>query len=314
MADTTTLQVNLFDGTRRPVDPEIEPFIQVFDGDNPSKKLVDSFKKANRVVFPNLPFSHNFADNFRVTATANNHFDAGFVPVKMSKDQTRVLDLMLLPRDYEFRFSRSGWEQLSANRPEFYSLMKGGFADEASAKAAYDKLMNDQPPALAGLLNITAALSAIDLPDGGGTTALSYYEEVIWDQTANEAPQQDRFYAWAKEELIDKVVTAAHEGEFTPEPLAGWMHHGASRSYKQLRFGEANVQITFHENIPSPEGLVKVETDIDYYRNPVAHAILEVIPNHFTKGKTDPVMAFALRWMAGREQGLPDFDPLFDIV
>jgi hypothetical protein len=88
----------------------------------------------------------------------------------------------------------------------------------------------------------------------------------------------------------------------------------ASRSYKQLQFGEANVQITFHENIPGPEGLVKVETDIDYYKNAVAHAILEVIPNHFTKGKTNPVMAYALRWTAAKEQNLPEFDPLFTIV
>src|SRR2546421_8206394 len=98
MPDATTLIVNLFDGTRRPVDSEIEPHVQVFDGDSPSKKIGDSYKKGNSILFPELPFANNFADNFRIIASAKHHYDAGFVPVKMSKNQTRELNLMLIPK------------------------------------------------------------------------------------------------------------------------------------------------------------------------------------------------------------------------
>lgn len=41
---------------------------------------------------------------------------------------------------------------------------------------------------------------------------------------------------------------------------------------------------------------------MDYYKDPVAHALLEVIPNHF-QGPTDPVAAYVLRWIAGRHAG-----------
>ena len=132
----------------------------------------------------------------------------------------------------------------------------------------------------------------IRLPRDSGTTALSYFKQLIWDPVSPEAPRQDRFFAFATEDLVDQVVAAAEAGDFAAEPLPGSMHAGATRSYKQVQFGEANVQLTFHEDDPAPEGLVKVEPDIDYYKDPMAHALLEFIPNHFTKGQTNPVMVF----------------------
>ena len=312
MSDTTTLVVNLFDGRRESLDPDAEPHVQVFNGDSPSKRVGDAYKKANSFRFPDLEYSDNFIDNFRVIASADGYYDAGFVPVKMSRNQTQTIDLMLLPKHSSFNFTSAHWNQLPAKRGELYELIRGGL-DDATAQARYEHLMEQDQSSLAALLNITAALADIHLPIDSGTTALSYYRQLIWDNEMNEAPTQDRFYAWADNALIDRVVEAAHQGHFTPEHLAGWMHHGASRSYKQNQFAEANVQITFHENLPSPEGLVKVETDIDYYKNPVAHALLEVIPNHFTKGKTNPVQAYALRWIAARTQKLPEFGPLYTI-
>lgn len=314
MADTTKLTVNLFDGTRRPIDPSTEVLVQVFDGDNPSKKIGDSYKKANSVLFPDLPFSDNFADNFRVTAAAKHHYDAGFVPLKMSKDQTRVLNLMLLPKSYEFDFSEADWDALAGKRPELFNFLRGGAADEATAKTRYVQLMTQHAPACAALLNITTALGDIRLPRDTGTTALSYFKQLIWDPASPEAPQQDRFFAYATRDLVGQVVAAAEQGDFAPELSPGSMHAGATRSYKQVQFGEANVQLTFHENDPAPDGLVKVEPDIDYYKDPVAHALLEFIPNHFTKGKTNPVMAYALRWIASQVQGIAEFDPLYVIV
>lgn len=131
------------------------------------------------------------------------------------------------------------------------------------------------------------------------------------------APAQDRFYAWADSALVDQVRRAARQGEFAPEANPGSFHAGATSSYKQIQFGEANVQLTFHENdTRTLDGVacVAVEPDIDYYKDVGAHALLEVLPNFITGGLTDPKVVYALRWIAGRHAGVPDFDPPYTIV
>ena len=59
---------------------------------------------------------------------------------------------------------------------------------------------------------------------------------------------------------------------------------------------------------------VRVESDVDYFRDIGAHAILEVLVNHVTHSITDPVQVYMLRWIAGKEAGLPEFDPLYRLV
>lgn len=56
-----------------------------------------------------------------------------------------------------------------------------------------------------------------------------------------------------------------------------------------------------------------VECDIDYYRDPGAHLLLEVAVNAFG-GITDPRAVYVLRWIAGRRAGTPEFDPLYTIA
>jgi hypothetical protein len=89
-------------------------------------------------------------------------------------------------------------------------------------------------------------------------------------------------------------------------------HPGATRSWKQVQFGEANVQLTFHEKQESTiDGVdrVVVEPDIDYYKDLLAHAIFEVITNAVTHSLTDPRQVYMLRWIAGRRAGVPNFEP-----
>jgi hypothetical protein len=38
-----------------------------------------------------------------------------------------------------------------------------------------------------------------------------------------------------------------------------------------------------------------------------------VVPNWIAHGKTDPSMAYCLRWMAARREHLPEFNPLFTV-
>jgi len=44
-------------------------------------------------------------------------------------------------------------------------------------------------------------------------------------------------------------------------------------------------------------------------RNLPAHFFLEVVPNKFTGGLTDPRLVYVLRWMAEKQAG-SDFNPL----
>jgi hypothetical protein len=54
---------------------------------------------------------------------------------------------------------------------------------------------------------------------------------------------------------------------------------------------------------------VVVEPDIDYYKDPLAHAIFEIMTNAVTHSLTDPRQVYMLRWIAGRRAGMPNFEP-----
>jgi len=58
---------------------------------------------------------------------------------------------------------------------------------------------------------------------------------------------------------------------------------------------------------------VVIEPDIDYYKDLLAHALLEVLPNKFTGGLTDPRAVYLLRWMAGQQAG-SNFNPLYTMT
>jgi hypothetical protein len=103
-------------------------------------------------------------------------------------------------------------------------------------------------------------------------------------------PAQDRFFAWCDPRLIDQVEIGAAAHQFAVENNPGLFHPASS--WKQIEFGEANVQLTFHEGDKQTIGDVEcimVEPDIDYFRDLGAHAIFEVIPNAITHSLTNPV-------------------------
>jgi hypothetical protein len=59
---------------------------------------------------------------------------------------------------------------------------------------------------------------------------------------------------------------------------------------------------------------IKVEPDIDYFKDLGAHTLLEVIPNSITHGLTDPKRVYVLRWIAGKHAGVPEFIPPYTIA
>jgi hypothetical protein len=307
---TCTLRVNLFSGARTPLPPGTEVLLTVRDGNQQTVALPNnSFVNDSSVRIDNLPFYNNFVDNYAVVASADGYQQAGFYPVTVNPANPAVVDIMLLKKDASFNFRNASWDLLNQNFPADTALLSAGAANAATAEDRYGQLMENRPQVLACYFNLVTAMAQIQLPD---KTPLDYIRQLIWDDTM----QQDRFFAWADPALIDEVAQAAAQGEFAPEVGTAIFHAGATRSWKQIQFGEANVQLTFHENNRQTiDGLncVMVEPDIDYYKDLGAHALLEVATNKLTSSLTDPRQVYVLRWIAGRHAGVTNFEPPYTL-
>jgi hypothetical protein len=301
--------VNVFDGTRNLYSDHAEILITARDGNQ--KVRHREFHRDPSVFFSGLPLFNNSGDDYAFLAAADDYRDAGFFPVKLAANVDRIIDLMLIPKSNTFNFAQAKWNILESARPVFKDLFANGATDDAAAATRYGDI-EEQGAVLACLLNITTAMQQINLPQ---KTAFDYLKRVIWDTSGDFAMRQDRFFAWADPALIDQIELAKHQTPKTFENATGILHPGATRSYKQVQFGEANVQLTFHENDRLDiDGVscVMVEPDIDYFKDPGAHFLLEVAVNAFGS-ITDPKAVYALRWIAGRRAGVPEFDPLYTI-
>ncbi|MDQ1472945.1 MAG: hypothetical protein QOJ99_4425 [Bryobacterales bacterium] len=254
-----------------------------------------------------LPFHNNFADNYSIVAFADGHEQAGFQPVAISPNAPGQLDLMLLPKDGNFHFAGARWTDILSKKSLLGQIF--GASLTGSASDAYAQLMEEHPDRLACLLNITTAMQQISLPQ---KSPLDYFRTF---DLAALAP--DRIFGYADATLVDQVRRAAQQGEFDTQPAIDLTLHGdATSSFKQNQFGEANVQLTFHEKNRKTIGGVDceyVEPDIDYFRDNGAHLILEIIPNGLTGNVSKPRVVYVLRWIAGRRSGVPEFDPLYTI-
>ena len=306
--------INVFDGKRQPYSGDAKLLITARDG-NQTQQYRDFIKNAS-VTLTGLPLFDNFGDNYTFLASASGYKDAGYSPVRLSPDAKPVVDLMLLPSSNAFSFAQATWKALDA-RPVLKSALAQGAADDAAAADRYSNLLEDAGGAIgACLLNITTAMGQIHLPMPR-KSPVDFIKSVIWDRSPASQTKmaQDRFYAWADPVLLDQVKQAADqtEPEFVSVPHT--FHPGATSSYKQIEFGEANVQLTFHENDRLMIGgvnCVMVELDIDYFKDTAAHLLLEVAVNAFG-ALTDPRTVYALRWIAGRRAGIAEFDPLYTI-
>ena len=287
--------------------PASETLFTVTDGNQ--KQVFRDFR-GSQLVLTGLPFFNNFGDQYTVLASAKGCAQAGFTPVKLAPNTVPQVDLMLLGKNATFNFSGAAWEDIQAKRPNLARVLSADLASPDAAHDRYRDLLENKSAVLACLLNITTAMDQIHLPSG---SPLDYFQRLIWD----DSMAQDRFFGYATADLIDQVRTAAQQGEFAPEAGSALFHPGATASWKQVQFGEANVQLTFHEDdrqTINGVDCVKVEPDIDYYKDLGAHALLEVIPNAATGGLTDPRQVYVLRWIAGRRAGIPEFDPLYTIA
>lgn len=304
MPETATIALQLFDGARQPVGTSFETLIRLINGNK--KKVHEAFHKGQPLPFA-VEFFDNFGDNYTVLATAKKHLDAGFFPVKVRRGETTKLDLMLLPKKNRYNFKQAAWPKLKTNDPKLIAFIANGVASEDDARGLYDELLDGadrQQDALACLHNLTTALKAVEL---GSATGMEFFKRLIWEK---KPPQRDRFFAYADVNLIQEIKQARPRNLWADASAA--LHPGATVSFKQVQFGEANIQLSFHENDKLDIGgvsCVKVEADLDYFNDNAAHFFLEVIPNALSGNRTNPKAAYLLRWIAGRHAGVPDFNP-----
>ena len=307
---TCTINVNLFSGARMALPDNANALLTVRDGNQNNVPLPhNGFVSDSQIRITGLSFFDNAGDNYAVVASAKGYEQAGFFPVTARPDIPAVVDIMLLGKDASFNFRNAGWSDLKQNHSDYADLLAAGAADDDEAENRYSDLMENRAPVLACYFNLVTAMSQIHLPV---KTPLAYIKELIWDDTM----AQDRFFAWADPAVIDQILQAEKEGEFTPEVGTALFHPGATRSWKQVQFGEANVQLTFHETrtrLIDGVQCVMIEPDIDYYKDLAAHALLEVVANKVTNSLTDPRQVYVLRWIAGRHAGIPNFEPPYTI-
>ena len=298
------LHLRIFDGTRQPFPLPAQFLITITDGYHKTQ-IRDTFVQ-NDILF-DLPFFDNFGDQYTVLVWSKSYKQAGYYPVILSPAQATTLNLMLIPQSPGYNFADASWPVVKAAYPFLASDV-----DDAAGMQRYGDFMDDTPAALACFLNLAEAMSQISFAP---TTPLDYIKQLIW--TGTQAPAQDRFFAWCDVGIIPLIQAAAANHKFAVEPDPGLLHPGATRSWKQIQFGEANVQLTFHENDKATINGVNcciIEPDMDYYADPLAHALLEVLPNALTHMLTDPTMVYQLRWIAGQTARIPQFAPLYTIV
>src|ERR1700730_8557341 len=149
--DTSRLQVNIFDGTRQPIQPGVRILMTIFDGNN--NQIVREYYPSGQAF--QVPFYDNSGDDYRVLAFADGYSQAGFVPVKCSPQAPQSVDIMLLRRDPSFNFADAKWDVLATNNPLLYGILAQGAANDDAALDRYTELIEDRPAVLACLLNIT---------------------------------------------------------------------------------------------------------------------------------------------------------------
>lgn len=300
-----TVQVNVFDGTRQFIKQGTQVLLTVRDG--AQNQLFRDYVTGPSITLK-LPVHDNFSDNYSIVASAEGYEQAGFQPVAIGPNAPQTLNLMLLANDASYHFAQARWSDLVAQRPKLSRLFNDSL-NGADAATAYGQMMENGAEKLACLLNITAAMQQISLPQG---SPLDYFKS--FDVPALKS---DRIFGYADPALVAQVKLAAQQGEFATEPAIDLsLHTDATSSFKQIQFGEANVQLTFHENnkkIIDGVECIYVEPDIDYYKDTAAHLLLEVIPNGLTGNLSSPRVVYVLRWIAGQHAGVPNFDPLFTI-
>ena len=332
MPDTANIILNVYDGKRQLLNKSVHWSVQAIDGRSLNERKTLTFPNlSGGSVLLNVPFFDNFGDDYTIIVNADGFEMGAWRPVKVSKRAPVTMDILLLPKNGALHFAGATWDKLSALRPNVAKMIRASFPTSDGASATYAGAFEKRPASIGCFLNLVTAMADLQLPSG--KNVLDYYWNVGWPQGDPTTPawlqqfdsvmKQDRFFCYVDGAILPDIQAAAKLGAFSKEPSPEkWGHIGATESYKQTQFDVANLQLTFHgrdtatfqdENHNAVK-CVKIEPDIDYYKDLGAHGLLEVIPNTITHGLTDPKVVYQLRWIATkREPHLPEFNPLFTV-
>ncbi len=330
MPDTAHILINLYGGAQQPIGSEIQWMCRLSDGQAPSVRKSATYPdlQGSSKLFQ-VEFFDNFFDDYTVIVSPDGYHDSGWFPIRVHPTAPTNVDLIALPKNGELHFADATWKHLLKLRPDLARILRLGCESDLAAEIKYGTILESRPKALACLLNIATALRDIHLPSG--KSPLDYYWNMAWPHGDASSPEwltqldevckQDRFFCYVEADILLDIRAASRLGSFAPEPNPAAFHSDATESYKQTQFDVANVQLTFHghdvctlyRSDGTPVKVVKVEPDIDYYKDVLSHGLLEVFPNALSHGLTDPAITFALRWMAARRAGLPSFNPLYTI-
>ena len=278
---TGTFLLSVFDGARQllPVGKRLRFRLQ----DGAQKKQYDGFQKKPRVKINDLPFSNSRIDGYAVVVTGGGYEQTGLHPLKLVENTVTKVDLMTLKKRAKLRLEPALWRNLSKSHPAWTTYLQADREEDAAARR-HDRWRDTRPEHLAAFLNFAEALSDLKFRDDD---AFSYFKQPAANHLTKDF-KRDRCFAFADPKLVEQIEDAVGKGTFVGANAS--LHPGATRSFKEVRFGVANVQITLHENDRKRikgTNCIKVEVDIDYFRDVGAHALLEVIPNKFG-GVTDP--------------------------
>jgi hypothetical protein len=293
--------LSLFDGSMQPFDGTV--LVRVHN--NQGQQSEPSYRKG-----PAIPVSVAFHDGpgdfYAVSVSADGYQQTGCFFTANPKVLAQP-KLLLLKSHSTIKFAP--WNQFKTSHPDAAAFLAIG-GDDQSAQSHYEKLARENPHDLACLLNLTQAMSEISLD---GRSPLSYFKAICWDSTM----AQDRFFGYVDPAIIPAVRVAATKGEFSEEKDCARFHPGSTCSWKQIAFDVANVQLTFHEHDTQViDGMtcVRIEPDIDLYKELLEHGFEEVFPNLLTGNKTNPIAVYAMRWGTAEDGDGPSFNPGYDLA
>lgn len=322
--------INVFDGRRLPLPPTVKWMARLSDGRPLSARKTQTHAGLTgpSKLFA-VDFFDNFFDDYTVVVSPDGFQDFGWFPVHVHPSEPAIVDVLTLPKEGSPHFANSTWSRLLSSRAGFAEFIQRGCENAKAAEEKYGMALEKRPKSLACFLNLATAMSDIQLPSG--KTPFGYYWNIAWPtgnarsadwlNRLDQVFKQDRFFCYVDANIVADLREAAKIGSFAPEKNPGIFHPDATESYKQTQFDVGNVQLTFHGadtcTLPAQDGTlvkcVKIEADIDYFKDLASHGLLEVIPHTLSGGKTEPTVAFALRWMAGKRSGLPAFNPLYTV-
>src|ERR1035437_7262139 len=162
--------LNIFDGDEQPFAGKV--LLHIHNGQDIQPQMLNA---TGPNVLVKVPFHDGIGDFYAISVSADGYRDSGC----FFKADPKVLaePRLLLLRSHPIP-QFSPWADFKSARPSAAAFVSIGQSD-GGAQAHYEGYSNNKPSGLACLLNLTLAMSEIDL---AGRSPLSYLKQICWDE------------------------------------------------------------------------------------------------------------------------------------